>query len=44
MRDSLKHWCVCVRRSEVEAMKEVAGLVAWAQPRQTNGFLEAIHD
>jgi len=51
MRDSLKHWCVCVMRSKVEAMKEVAGLVrrhmegivAWAQTRQTNGFLEAIN-
>jgi transposase len=52
MRGSLKHWCVCVMRSKVEAMKEVAGLVrrrmegivAWAQTRQTNGFLEAIND
>ena len=51
MRDSIKHWCVCVRRSKVEAMKEVAalvlrhleGIVAWAQTRQTNGFLEAIN-
>ncbi|WP_144022249.1 transposase, partial [Caballeronia sordidicola] len=51
MRDSLKHWCVCVMRSKVEPMKEVAGLVrrhmegivAWAQTRQTNGFLEAIN-
>jgi len=51
MRESLKHWCVCVMRSKVEAMKEVAGLVrrhmegivAWAQTRQTNGFLEAIN-
>jgi transposase len=51
MRESLKHWCVCVMRSKVEAMKEVAalvrrhmeGIVAWAQTRQTNGFLEAIN-
>jgi len=51
MRDSLLHWCVCVMRSKVEPMKEVAGLVrrhlegivAWAQTRQTNGFLEAIN-
>jgi hypothetical protein len=40
----------CVKRSRGEPMKEVAGLVsrhvegivAWAQTRQTNGFLEAI--
>jgi transposase len=51
MRQALQHWCVCVMRSKVEAMKEVAGLVrrhmegivAWAQTRQTNGFLEAIN-
>ena len=51
MRDSLTHWCACVMRSKVEPMKEVAGLVrrhmegivAWAQTRQTNGFLEAIN-
>jgi len=51
MRDSLLHWCVCVMRSKVEPMKEVAGLVrrhlegivACAQTRQTNGFLEAIN-
>jgi len=49
MRDTLKHWCGCVMRSKVEPMKEVAslvrrhleGIVAWAQTRQTNGFLEA---
>jgi transposase len=37
-------------RSKVEPMKEVAamvrrhleGIVAWAQTRQTNGFLEAL--
>jgi transposase len=51
MREMLKHWCVCVMRSKVEPMKEVAalvrrhmeGIVAWAQTRQTNGFLEAIN-
>lgn len=51
MRDSLKHWCLCVMRSKVEPMKEVAGLVrrhmegivVWAQTRQTNGFLEGIN-
>lgn len=47
----LEHWCTCVLRSKVEPMKEVAkmirahleGIVAWAQTRQTNGFLEAIN-
>jgi transposase len=47
----LKRWCVNVRRSKVDAMKKVAqmildhfdGVVAWAQTRQTNGFLEAIN-
>ena len=51
MRESLKRWCVCVMRSKVDAMKEVAalvrrhleGIMAWAQTRQTNGFLEAIN-
>ncbi len=51
MRGALKHWCGCVMRSKVEPMKEVAGLVrrhlegivAWAQTRQTNGFLEALN-
>jgi transposase len=51
MRDALKYWCSCVMRSKVEPMKEVAllvrrhmeGIVAWAQTRQTNGFLEAIN-
>ncbi|GGG29290.1 ISL3 family transposase [Chelatococcus composti] len=50
-RDMLKHWCTCVMRSKVEPMKEVAamvrrhleGIVAWAQTRQTNGFLEALN-
>lgn len=51
MRRLLRHWCTCVMRSKVDAMKEVAnmirnhleGIVAWAQTRQTNGFLEAIN-
>lgn len=51
VRAMLEHWCNCVMRSKVEPMKEVAkmirthleGIVAWAQTRQTNGFLEAIN-
>lgn len=51
MREMLQYWCNCVMRSKVEPMKEVAalvrrhmeGIVAWAQTRQTNGFLEAIN-
>lgn len=51
MRELLQHWCKCVMRSKVQPMKEVAalvrrhleGIVAWAQTRQTNGFLEAIN-
>ena len=51
VRDMLRHWCTCVMRSKVEPMKEVAalvrrhleGIVAWAQTRQTNGFLEALN-
>lgn len=51
VRAMLAHWCSCVMRSKVEPMKEVAkmirthleGIVAWAQTRQTNGFLEAIN-
>ena len=51
VRAMLKHWCTCVMRSKVEPMKAVAamvrnhleGIVAWAQTRQTNGFLEAIN-
>jgi transposase len=51
VRDMLAHWCTCVMRSKVQPMKEVAalvrrhleGIVAWAQTRQTNGFLEAIN-
>jgi transposase len=51
MTAMLKRWCVNVKRSKVDAMKKVAqmvlnhfdGVVAWAQTRQTNGFLEAIN-
>lgn len=51
VRAMLAHWCSCVMRSKVEPMKEVAalvrrhteGIVAWAQTRQTNGFLEALN-
>jgi transposase len=51
VRSMLEHWCTCVMRSKVEPMKDVAkmirthleGIVAWAQTRQTNGFLEAIN-
>jgi transposase len=51
VRDALNHWCVCVMRSKVEPMKRGAalvrrhfdGIVAWAQTRQNNGFLEAIN-
>jgi len=51
VREMLQHWCICVMRSKVEPMKEVAalvrrhidGIVAWAQTRQTNGFLEALN-
>jgi len=51
VRTMLAHWCTCVMRSKVEPMKDVAalvrrhidGIIAWAQTRQTNGFLEAIN-
>lgn len=51
VRAMLEHWCTCVMRSKVEPMKDVAtmirnhldGIVAWAQTRQTNGFLEALN-
>ena len=51
VRVMLRHWCTRVMRSRVEPMKEVAamvrrhleGIVAWAQTRQTNGFLEALN-
>lgn len=51
VRHMLQHWCTCVMRSKVDPMKEVAalvrrhlqGIVAWAQTRQTNGFLEALN-
>ena len=45
VRNMLEHLCICVVRSKVEPMKDVAalvrrhleGIVAWAQTRQTNG-------
>jgi transposase len=51
VRGMLSQWCTNVMRSKVEPMKEVAklirnhmdGIVAWAQTRQTNGFLEAFN-
>lgn len=51
VRAMLQHWCTGVMRSKVGPMKEVAalvrhhldGIVAWAQTRQTNGFLEALN-
>lgn len=51
VRAMLAQWCTNVMRSKVEPMKEVAklirnhleGIVAWAQTRQTNGFLEALN-
>lgn len=50
VRAALRHWCTCVMRSKTMPMKDVAvlvrrhleGIVAWAQTRQTNGFLEAL--
>lgn len=47
----LKQWCNNVMHSKVEPMKSVAvmirshfdGIVAWAQTRQTNGFIEAVN-
>ena len=51
VRGMLVHWRTCAMRSKVEPMKKVAalvrrhmeGIVAWAQNRQTNGFLEALN-
>ena len=51
VRCMLEHGCTCVMRSKIDPMKEVAalvrrhleGIVAWAQTRQINGFLEAIN-
>ena len=51
VREALHRWTCCVMRSKVSPMKEVAqmvrrhfeGIVAWAQTRQSNGFLEAIN-
>lgn len=47
----LKQWCTNVLRSKIEPMKDVArmirkhfdGIVAWAQTRRTNGFIEALN-
>ena len=47
----LNRWCTNVLRSKVDPMKDVAimirghfdGIIAWAQTRQTNGFIEAIN-
>ena len=47
----LGKWCSNVLRSKVEPMKDVArmirkhfaGIVAWTQTRQTNGFIEALN-
>lgn len=51
VRALLCQWYINVMRSKVTPMKEVAqlirnhleGIVAWAQTRQTNGFLEALN-
>ena len=51
VRAMLARWCTGVMRSKVEPMKAAAalvrrhleGIVAWAQTRQTNGFLEALN-
>lgn len=51
VRGMLTQWCTNVMRSKVEPMKDVVklirnhmeGIVAWAQTRQTNGFLEALN-
>ena len=51
MARMLRQWCTNVMRSKVEPMKQVArmirrhldGIIAWAQTRQTNGFLEALN-
>lgn len=51
VRAMLRQWCTNVCRSKVEPMKAVArlirrhleGIIAWAQTRATNGFLEALN-
>ncbi len=51
MRAMLQQWCTSVNRSRIEPMKAVArmirrhfdGITAWAQTRQTNGFIEALN-
>lgn len=48
----LAQWCANLMLFKVEPMNEVAkmirnhfdGIVAWAQTRKTNGFLEALHE
>lgn len=48
---ALHQWCTNVMRSKVGPMKEVArmvrnhfdGVIAWAQTRQTTGFMEAMN-
>jgi transposase len=47
----LDHWCRCVMRSKVTAMKEVValirrhrdGILRWTRSQITNGFLEALN-
>jgi len=51
VRALLQHWCICVMRSKVKPMKEVAdlmrrhleGIVVWSQTRQTNSFPEPLN-
>lgn len=51
VRAMLKQWCTNLCRSKLEPMKAVArlmrahldGILAWAQTRATNGFLEALN-
>ena len=51
VRAMLCQWCTNVARSKVEPMNAVAclirshleGIIAWAQTRATNGFLEALN-
>ena len=47
MRAVLLHWWRCVMRSKVEAVatlvrRHLDGIVAWAQTRQTNAFIEVL--
>jgi len=51
VRETLAQWCTNVLRSKVVPMHRVArmirehfeGIVAWAQTRETNGYLEALN-